>query len=214
MGALVRGLSQGTEFLRNPSVLIRALQDYSVLIGPWAESVASYMLADVERRDARMWRSNGAEMGRLLRDELLGAPTGDIMRQLQADQVRLIKSIPLEAAQRVHLLTAENIITSRRASEVQAEILRTEEVTVNRARLIARTETSRAASNLVQARAQYAGSDGYIWRTSGDSDVRDSHKEMEGKYVRWTTPPTLDGMKGHAGCLPNCRCFAEPVFPD
>ena len=105
-------------------------------------------------------------------------------------------------------------MTSKRASEVARAILSTEDVSEAKARLIARTEVSRSAANLVEARATYAGSDGYVWRTSGDADVRDSHREMEGKYVRWSSPPTLDGMKGHAGTLPNCRCFAEPVFPD
>ncbi|EFO4716945.1 phage head morphogenesis protein, partial [Escherichia coli] len=44
-------------------------------------------------------------------------------------------------------------------------------------------------------------------------DVRHSHREMEGKFVEWGKPPTLDGMTGHAGELPNCRCYKEIVFP-
>ncbi|MGN5479510.1 phage minor head protein [Cupriavidus basilensis] len=57
------------------------------------------------------------------------------------------------------------------------------------------------------------GSPGYFWRTSGDKDVRDSHRDMEGKFVEWDKPPTLDGMTGHAGCFPNCRCYPEPALP-
>jgi uncharacterized protein with gpF-like domain len=37
---------------------------------------------------------------------------------------------------------------------------------------------------------------------------------MEGKFVTWDDPPTLDGMKGHAGQFPNCRCYPEPVIPE
>jgi uncharacterized protein with gpF-like domain len=37
---------------------------------------------------------------------------------------------------------------------------------------------------------------------------------MEGKFVRWDEPPTLDNLTGHAGALPNCRCRPEPVIPD
>ncbi|MDR8377773.1 phage head morphogenesis protein, partial [Acinetobacter baumannii] len=55
---------------------------------------------------------------------------------------------------------------------------------------------------------------GYIWRTSEDGDVRPSHKAMNGKFVAWNSPPTLDNLKGHAGCLPNCRCYTEPVIPN
>lgn len=75
--------------------------------------------------------------------------------------------------------------------------------------LVARTETSRAANNILRTRAEENGSEGYIWRTSRDSTVRPSHKRMEGKYIEWDNPPTLDKLTGHAGTLPNCRCFPE-----
>jgi SPP1 gp7 family putative phage head morphogenesis protein len=200
--------------LPEPAKLIQALRSYSDWITDWAAAVAESMVADVARRDESMWRSHSKEMGRRLREELTNSPTGGVLRDLQASQVELIKSIPLAAAERVHHLTSEAVLQSKRASEVAAEILKTEAVTETKARLIARTEVARAQSNLVQARAQYAGSEGYIWRTAEDGDVRPSHNAMEGKYVRWSSPPTLDGLTGHAGTLPNCRCFAEPVFPN
>ena len=71
-----------------------------------------------------------------------------------------------------------------------------------------------ATGALDQARALSIGSNGYIWRTAEDGDVRHSHREMEGKFVEWGRPPTLDGMTGHAGELPNCRCYKEIVFPN
>ncbi|EOT9334790.1 phage minor head protein [Escherichia coli] len=76
------------------------------------------------------------------------------------------------------------------------------------------TELGRATGALDQARALSIGSNGYIWRTAEDGDVRHSHREMEGKFVEWGRPPTLDGMTGHAGELPNCRCYKEIVLPN
>lgn len=200
--------------LKNVQALVDTLTKYAEVIGPWADAAAAFMLADVDRRDRAMWRRNSGEIGRSIRYEIEHAPTGHAMQQLQAQQVELIKSLPLEAASRVHELATEAIPTGGRAASIAREILATGHVTEGRARLIARTETSRASSNLMQARAQHAGSDGYVWRTSGDLDVRPSHAAMEGRYVRWGQPPTLDGLTGHAGCLPNCRCFSEPIFPD
>jgi len=195
--------------------LVQSLIAYAHLIDPWANSVAKSMLADVARRDKQMWFKTSKEMGSELQQLLTSdAPVSQALAGLQESQVKLIKSLPLDAAERVHELSLQSLLESRRASEVAAAILDTESVTEAKARLIARTEVSRASSNLVQARSQYAGAEGYIWRTSGDSDVRDSHRKMEGKYVRWSAPPTLDKLTGHAGTLPNCRCFAEPVFPD
>lgn len=172
------------------------------------------MLRDVSKRDEKAWWEHSREMSTNLRSEIVNAPTGQIQDLLMREQVALIKSLPLEAAQRVHEIATGAIYTGERPDRLIQEILRTGEVTESRARLIARTETSRAASNFLQARAEWVGSEGYIWRGVRDFRERPSHLEMEGKYVRWSTPPTLDGLKGHAGCLPNCRCWAEPVLPD
>jgi SPP1 gp7 family putative phage head morphogenesis protein len=196
-------------------VIRRALENYAAVIDGWASVTAQHMLDAIRREDETAWRDRSREMGAWLRDEIRSAPVGELMRERLAEQVTLIKSIPLDAAQRVHEWTLTGIEDATRAKEVAREILRTNEVSAARATLIARTETARTSSKLTEARAQYVGSEGYIWRTSGDSDVRDSHKEMNGKYVRWDTPPTLsDGTVTHAGQIYNCRCYPEPVIPD
>jgi SPP1 gp7 family putative phage head morphogenesis protein len=172
------------------------------------------MLAEVAIRDEGAWAQMARSMSRALRDEIRNAPTGRVLQAALADQVTLITSLPIEAGERVHKLTLEGLETGARADTIAAEIMRTSEVTQGRANLIARTEVSRTVSSLTQARAEHVGSTGYIWRTSQDSDVRPSHKKMSGKFVLWSDAPTLDGLKGHAGALPNCRCFPEPVIPD
>ena len=47
----------------------------------------------------------------------------------------------------------------------------------------------------------------YIWRTQGDSKVRDAHAERDGKVFSWDDPP--EG--GHPGEDYNCRCTAEEI---
>ncbi len=47
----------------------------------------------------------------------------------------------------------------------------------------------------------------YIWRTVGDSKVRSSHAERDGKTFSWDAPP--EG--GHPGEAYNCRCRAEEL---
>jgi SPP1 gp7 family putative phage head morphogenesis protein len=183
-----------------------ALAHYSQLIEPWARAVSGRMIAEVAARDKQTWREVSSQMGRSLHQEIQYAPVGAMTQQLLDEQVHLIKSLPIEAAQRVHYLTLEGIQGGTRAKEIAAEIMRTGEVSKSRATLIARTEVGRTATALTQARAQYVGSEGYTWATVRDSDVRPSHKAMEGKFVRWDSPPTLDNLTGHAGALPNCRC--------
>lgn len=189
------------------------LHRYAAAITPWAQAKAQWMVEFVNRQETVAWREHAKEMSKEIRREIMTTPIGARMQELMSEQVDLITSIPRGAAERVHKLVSENLEQSSRGEHITKEILRTGEVTKSRATLIARTETSRVASVLTQARAEHVGSDGYIWRTVHDSDVRPSHKKMEGKFVKWSQPPTLDGLTGHAGALPNCRCYAEPVLP-
>ncbi|MGK2829233.1 phage head morphogenesis protein [Ralstonia pseudosolanacearum] len=212
VGAIVQPFTAG-DMSQVPTIAY-LLNAYADMLKAWATQTASNMLMDVALRDEQTWKALARDMGRALREEIRTAPTGEVMRRLLAEQVGLIQSIPREAAERVHRLTLEGIENSSRASSIATEIMRSGEVAKSRAMLIARTEVTRTATTLTQARATHIGSKGYIWRTAGDGDVRQSHREMNGEFVPWDKPPELDGMTGHAGCLPNCRCYAEPVIPD
>jgi SPP1 gp7 family putative phage head morphogenesis protein len=211
---LVRGMAPDGR-VADPAPLVQILNDYAALLRPWAASVANYMLADVSRRNLLAWKEQSREMSRALYAEVAHAPTGAAYKELMRLNVDLIQSIPRKAAERVHNLVTEARIGGRRHEEVAAAILESGRVSASKATLIARTEASRAAVTLTQARAQFVGSQGYLWRTAHDADVRPEHKEMEGVYVRWDRPPVTDMPNGyHAGCGPNCRCFPEPVLPD
>lgn len=193
------------------------LKAYSDMLKGWATQTASNMLMDVALRDEQAWQTMAKELSRGLREEIRNAPTGQVMRQLLAEQVGLIQSIPIEAAQRVHRLTLAGLEDSTRFQEIAKEIKRSTEVTESRAVLIARTEVARTSATLTQARAESIGADSYIWRTSGDSSVRSDHKKLNGKIFQWNNPPVADersGERANPGCIWNCRCFAEPIIPD
>ena len=211
IGRIISGYDPADPAQRH--AMSEALRKYATILAPWAKSKATTMLARLNEQDAKAWRKASAMMSAGLRAEVASAPTGIAMRALLGQQVELITSLPIKASERVHRLVQEQLVSGGRSKDIVAEILRSGEVTKARATMIARTETARAASVLTQARAEHIGSDGYIWRTSRDGDVRPSHKKMEGRFVSWDNPPTLDNLTGHAGCLPNCRCYPEPVIP-
>lgn len=198
------------------SAVERILREYSELIKPWARAVSQRMLTDVSRRDARQWEKVSKTMSGEIKKEIHRSnPTGKLLRALLDENVSLIQSIPLDAAKRVHKWTLEGLSSGARAAEIAEKIRKSGHVSKARAMLIARTEVARTSSLLVESRAKQIGSEGYIWRTSRDQDVRHSHAEMEGKFVRWDSPPTLsDGTTTHAGQIYNCRCYPEPVIPD
>lgn len=213
--ALVRGFApQGVP--EDRAGLDTALREYGRALHPWAVAVTARMQSEVDRRDVQAWEKLARSMGGSLRKEVRNTPMGAALRNALSSQVQLITSLPLEAAKRVRELTTELIFESGRADEIKEKILRSGAVTLARAKTIARTEVSRTATELTRQRASAVGSEGYFWRTSGDSDVRSTHKKLEGKFVRWDTPPVSeeDGTRAHAGQIYNCRCWPEPVLPE
>ncbi|WP_157912512.1 phage head morphogenesis protein [Escherichia coli] len=214
VGDIVNGRYDGS----NDSIteIIEALERYSEIITPWATKVAENFTADIVRKNDEQWRKHSKTISRELRNLVNSSPPGQVMKSIVAEQVKYIKSLPLEAADRVYDIqnrAIEAVVTGGRAEHFAKEIAASGDIAKSRADLIARTELGRATGALDQARALSIGSNGYIWRTAEDGDVRHSHQEMEGKFVEWGKPPTLDGMTGHAGELPNCRCYKEIVFP-
>lgn len=214
VGNLVESYESG---LHGLPTLTQLLRGYAEGLVPWARRIAARMLGEVDARDRAAWSALGNAISAQLHQDIRNAPVGERMRELLGLQVSLIQSIPTEAAQRVHELATKARIEGTRAKEIAEEIARTGEVTASRAMLIARTEVSRAATTLVQARAEAIASTHFIWRTSLDGSVREDHRKLEGKTFAWDDPPVADSRTGeHAlpGAIYNCRCYAEPVISD
>ena len=191
-----------------------ALNKYSELLDPWAKSVAHKMITETAARDRSQWAAVSRSMRRNLLAEIDRAPIANRFSELMDQQVTLIKSIPLDAAQDVHDLVIAGLSNAQRPPDVAKHI---EGVSRSRANLIARTESTRAATTLLQARSEWIGSEEYIWRTSEDADVRPDHRILDGKAFRWDSPPIADrrtGARAHPGCIYNCRCVAGPIIAD
>jgi SPP1 gp7 family putative phage head morphogenesis protein len=186
------------------------------VLHPWAEATADVFVKEIAAADKEGWRRMSAEIGRGIVKEIDSAPIAPVMAEMKREQVRLITSLPTEAAERVNRIVVEGLSTGRRAEDIAKEIYATGEVTHSRATLIARTETGRAATTLQAARAQHAGSQTFRWVTAGDYDVRSSHKKLNGTVHRWDEPPVCDApsIRGLPGTTFNCRCFASPIFDD
>jgi SPP1 gp7 family putative phage head morphogenesis protein len=213
VGHLISGFNP-----RDPGLvptLLQLLRAYSDALKPWAVSTVKQMLGEVDARDRDSWRTLGTSISRQLKLDLLGAPVGGVLRDLMAEQVELIQSIPIEAGERVHKLMIKGLENSERAENYVEEIERSGKVTHSRAVLIARTEVARTAASLTQARALAAGVTHYRWQTAGDADVRPGHKVMQGRICEFAKPPAVKEngriMYHNPGMIWNCRCWAEPL---
>ena len=120
--------------------------------------------------------------------------------------VRLINSIPSDQFNRVESILMDAARQGRRHESVAKDIEREFEISENRAKLIARDQIGKIASDLSRARMMANGVNKGVWRTSRDERVRDSHEAREGKTF------DLDkGIEGeHPGGPINCRCYTEP----
>ncbi len=213
--------------LKNSKQMTDELERYSKRLEPWARRQSKKMLERVMQSNKRAYAAKSSAIGAELVARLGEDNVGAVARALMEEQVGLIKSIPLEAGQRAQKIAMEAALSGARAApnedtiaELQKQLGLSTEVAISRAQLIAITETARASASINQARALAVGSGQYRWHNSGDEAVRPSHKTYKGKRLQgmifsWDNPPTLDdGMKGHPGTFPRCRCFAEPIFEE
>lgn len=83
-------------------------------------------------------------------------------------------------------------------------------ISESRAELIARDQTLKLNGAITQIRQEAAGVEEYIWSTSLDERVRDSHRVLEGQRFAWSSPPE----PGHPGQDYQCRCVALPVIAE
>lgn len=214
INAIVTGSYDGTK--ASADQISSQLDDYSLLIDDWAEMVGRKMFLQVEREEWNQWRSVSEEISIGLRDVMGNTAVGQVANDIVYRQIQLMKSLPIEASDRVRDIqnrAVQAVINGERPDALYQMIMESGDVASSRAKMIARTEIGRATGALTQARALSIGSEGYWWRIEG-AGTRPSHWNMKDKFVRWDNPPTLDGMTGHAGCLPNCKCWSEVQIPE
>lgn len=93
-------------------------------------------------------------------------------------------------------------------------------VTYNKAKFLARQETSLLLSKFREERYKDVGVKKYIWHTAGDARVRhmppdsSDHRILDGKIFSFDSPPTIPGTsrKCNPGEDFNCRCVARPIW--
>ena len=127
--------------------------------------------------------------------------------------VGLIKTIPQDSLDKMREVIYDGFTKGRLTKDIAKDIQHIYGVSKNRAKFIARDQIAKLNGQIQRAQQMDAGIEEYIWSTSGDERVRQSHKELNGKKCRWDDPPeNSDGRKCHPGEDYNCRCVGRPVF--
>lgn len=149
--------------------------------------------------------------------------TGDLAEHSKAALAReyedsitpYIKDFSDEMISELRGIVAENARAGYRFDHLVAKIQNRYDVSQNKAEFLARQETSLFTSKVREVRFGEVGVEEYIWRTAGDSEVREDHKKLNGKKFRFDEPPVVDatGRRANPGEDFNCRCVSEPVIP-
>lgn len=184
------------------------------------------MVTGLNQGNSRTWReaAKKATKGKMLYQALmeeLDKGTHRIIENQVIENVSLIKTLPMDVADKVVRDIEEATYKGKRASEMEKMIRsKTNQHARASARLIARTEVSKTTTALTKARSQELDLHWYVWRTALDGDrVRKSHRNMEDVLVNWNEPPSPEQLVGeknvgyyHAGNIWNCRCYPEPLL--
>ncbi len=144
---------------------------------------------------------------------------GDLFKQLLQDwvdnNIGMIKKIPQTSLNNMRNIVIESYQSGKSTRSIMKEIQRAYNISKSHARLIARDQIAKLNSEITRFQQEDAGITQYIWSTSHDSRVRDSHNALEGKRFSWNDPPVVDektGRRCHPGEDYQCRCVALAVF--
>lgn len=139
----------------------------------------------------------------------------DVLHATVQGNVSLIKSIPQKYLTDVEGAVMRSVQHGRDLKALVKDIEKMRVVSRKRAVVIARDQTNKATSALVEVRWKEVGIGKAVWRHSGaGKHPRPTHVAMHGKTydVGKGMYDTKAGMWVRPGELVNCRCVGQPVI--
>ena len=153
----------------------------------------------------------------------------DDMKQSWAeDNYTLITSNAKNYISKINTLTEQAIVNGMSPGKLKEEILKaTESLSDKHCKLLARDQMGKLNGQITEAQMTEVGLDMYVWSTSYDDRVRDSHAVMEGLLCRWDDASVCSYDNGktwvsrpsgaidlHPGQDIQCRCVALAFYPE
>ncbi len=222
---IMKGLLQRLKGASSPFQMLQVIRGFarSPTLDKASREAAGAMATSLFHDGAKDWRSaamrgsKGRTIYLLLKKER--GRRSEISAIVERNS-KLIKSMASDVAREVSLDMEKGQAMGKRPEELMHSVLaRWPTLTEAHARLIARTESSKATTALTEARAKSAGAAWYVWRTSDDARVRGSHRHMDGVICAWSDPPSPEKLchqkdygHYHPGNIFNCRCYPEPLL--
>lgn len=229
LARLITGLQSELSRISSPFLLAAAIRRYArsptyrraaMLL---AQSMATHIFSDGHKtwREAARSGSKGRIIWQALKDEMNHTVIGTAYRETISRNAELISSMPDTIAEQVTHMVSREAQAGLRPDAIMEDVLQAwPGMTRKHARLIARTETSKASTALTRARSAAAGLGWYVWVSEKDARVRASHRLMDGVIIPWGNPPSPEALNHEryvygnydAGDTFNCRCYPAPLI--
>lgn len=127
-----------------------------------------------------------------------------------------INNLSQEMTERLRYRVEQAVGQGMRASELKEILMAEYGISKNRAKFIARQDTSLFVAKYRQVRYEEASINEYQWSTSHDERVRPDHIALNGMIFSWDNPPITNratGARNNPGeDFGPCRCVALPVY--
>lgn len=163
---------------------------------------------------SRVVKRNGEDLVRLIPISLRKEPDiGPLLDGFRENSLARIRSLDADQIDELRDLLEEGEREGWRVESLADEIEERLGVSEGRADTIARTQTLQLNAQITRERQTASGILRFVWSTSGDERVRDSHDAIDGEEFSWDDLPEVDGERVMPGEPVNCRCVAIPVLP-
>lgn len=134
--------------------------------------------------------------------------TGPLMASVTTN-VNFIVDVPNELLTKIEGIVYRGVTQGTTTGSLITDLQKAYNFSNNRAKLIARDQTTKINSMITEQRQTNLGIEEYVWRTVQDEAVRPEHARKNGKIFRWDRPPKDTGHPGHDI---QCRCRAEGIL--
>lgn len=200
-------------------ILTNALaKRFQVFFDRLAPTLAGKFVAGVDTHTKAGLHASLKEVsgGLSLKTSVIDGRVKEITKAAVAENVALIKSIPSEYMTRVQGAVMRSITKGDGVKTVLEAVRKSGVVSENRAKLIARDQTSKTTTAVNSARMQALNIRKFEWlHSGGGKEPRPLHKDvLNGQVFSLDDPPVIDdktGERGLPGQLINCRCRMVPV---
>ena len=129
------------------------------------------------------------------------------------DNVALITNMTQDASKKIHSAVMEASSRGRDAKYLRAELMKIDNMTKNRAKLIANDQLGKVTNVLDTAKQVNLGINENVWHHSrAGKEPRKSHVEANGKIFKLDKGCLIDGEYIYPGQKINCRCYSAPII--